>query len=139
MAEVESVRYLGHIADQSATTDVAWTKTFAVLPIGLVLAVDKMNSAQQQAMVAGAIIASKLLHVCKHAWLTKLSSVGASETLYRNPALAQWKPHRRVIYQQLSPKYGGIGLPNIKAELVAMAAMTVGKWAQTEQKMQKMT
>lgn len=30
---------------------------------------------------------------------------------------------------ELSPKKGGIGIPNIRTELVAMAATTVEKWA----------
>ncbi|KAG4044053.1 hypothetical protein PC123_g20492 [Phytophthora cactorum] len=40
---------------------------------------------------------------------------------------------------EMSPANGGIGAPNIKTELVVLAAMTVGGWALTTKPLQRAT
>ncbi|KAG6960960.1 hypothetical protein JG688_00009343 [Phytophthora aleatoria] len=52
-----------------------------------------------------------------------------------------WAPRGwiRAEIAEMAPANGGIGAPNIKTELVALAAMTVGGWTLTTKPLQRVT
>ncbi|KAE8984135.1 hypothetical protein PR001_g23257 [Phytophthora rubi] len=68
IAEIETTRYLGHIAGNVDTVKQAWTAAFKALTIRLELAQVKTNTVQQRAAIAAAIIVPKLMFVARHAW-----------------------------------------------------------------------
>ncbi|GMF14996.1 unnamed protein product [Phytophthora fragariaefolia] len=100
-----STRYLEHTAGSRDITAEAWDKAFAALSVRLALAEVKTNIVQQRADIAAAIIVPKML--APAGWIQS--------------ALAEQPT-----------KEGGIGIPNIGTELMAMGAMVVGTWAMTQ-------
>jgi len=138
VAEIESVRYLGHIAGAGDTTTEAWTKVMEALRVRLTLAETKTNTAQQRAAIAGAIIVPKLLYVARHAWPTEVLAKNADRAIRNYVWSAEFRIPDKVtagwIAKQLAEltlHKGGIGVPNLYTELKAMSAMTVGDWALT--------
>ncbi|OWZ01806.1 Reverse transcriptase precursor [Phytophthora megakarya] len=61
--EVESTRYLGHIAGMGDTSSLAWNTALEATRVRLALAEVKTNSVHQRATIAAAVIIPKLLYV----------------------------------------------------------------------------
>lgn len=139
MEETGSTRYLGHVAGVSDTTVEAWTKAMKALRVRLVLAETKTNTVQQRAAIAGAVIIPKLLYVARHAWPSE-DMVKTMDLCIRNFV---WSSHftepevtpkgwiTASIAEQ-PPAQGGLGIPNLRRELIAMSASRVGEWALAE-------
>ncbi|KAG3072864.1 hypothetical protein PI125_g22403 [Phytophthora idaei] len=119
---------------------------FAALTVRLALAVAKTNTVQDRASIAAAIIIPTMIYVARHAWRTG-ELIQEADWRIRNFiwnscfAMPERAPGGwiRAEIVEMSPANGGIGAPNIKAELVVLAAMTVGGWALTTKPLQRAT
>jgi len=137
----QSSRYLGHIAGSADTVEEAWNRALDTLRVRLVLAEDKTNTAQQRARIAAAVIIPKLLYVARHAWPTgeiiKRTDKCIRNYVWRSQFVDTGQPPAGWIPTELAEQSsgkGGIGLPNLKTELIALSAMVAGEWALTYDK-----
>lgn len=133
---IDTVRYLGHIAGSGDTTTEAWEKAFSTLRVRLVLAEAKTNSFQQRAAIANAIIIPKIMCVARHAWPTedviKRADLSIRNYVWKSKFMVPDRPPAGWIQAnvaKLNPRKGGIGIPDIQVELMALSTTMVGDWA----------
>uniref|UniRef100_H3H4P8 Reverse transcriptase domain-containing protein n=1 Tax=Phytophthora ramorum TaxID=164328 RepID=H3H4P8_PHYRM len=135
VAVTEEVRYLGHIAGPRDTTEEAWKKAYGTLTVQLALADLKTNTVAQRALIATAVIVPKLLYVARNAWPTD-DIIKVADLRIRNfvwhasfaaPESAPIGWVKRELAEQPTSN-GGVGIPSIQTELLAMSATMVGKW-----------
>ncbi|EEY59165.1 secreted peptide, putative, partial [Phytophthora infestans T30-4] len=114
----------------------AWARAFAALIVRLALAAKKTNTAQDRATIAATIIMPKMMYVARHAWPTQTIIREADwrvrNFVWNSSFASPLNPPKGWIsadIAELPVKDGGIGLPNITTELIAMAAMAVGEWS----------
>ncbi|KAG6947070.1 hypothetical protein JG688_00015711 [Phytophthora aleatoria] len=135
----EESRYLGHLAGEGDTVTNAWERAFKALSVRLALARRKTNTVQQRAQLAAAIIIPKLLYVGRHACPT-LAIVAEAGRRIKNfiwkskftiaeQVVVGWIPAEAA---EMAVQEGGLAIPNITAELIAMEAHAVGDWAMME-------
>ncbi|KAF4132146.1 hypothetical protein GN958_ATG18660 [Phytophthora infestans] len=131
-------RYLGAQIGGTGITDYTWTKTVKQLAIRLRLAQLKTLAPAPRAMIAAAIIMPKLLFVARHtwpttAWLFELQARILNfvwHDLFSDTGVSG----RHWISQDIAAlprKEGGLAVPNVKAEVLALAATEVTRWALT--------
>ncbi|KAG3011304.1 hypothetical protein PC121_g15759 [Phytophthora cactorum] len=134
------------MAGDDDVINLAWKKAFAALTVRLALAVAKTITVQDRASIAAAIIIPKMLNVARHAWPTG-ELIREADWRIRNSiwnscfAMPVWAPRGwiRAEIAEMAPANGGIAAPNIKTELAALAAMTVGGWTLTTKPLQRVT
>lgn len=97
------------------------------------------NTAQQRAAISLAIVIPKLLYVARHAWPTE-DLIKKADWRIRNlvwnssfavPVKAP-KGWVQAAVAERGPQQGGIGIPDFRAEIIAMSATVVGDWATSE-------
>ncbi|TYZ64809.1 hypothetical protein PybrP1_006543 [[Pythium] brassicae (nom. inval.)] len=110
-----------------------WSRAEAALRTRLRLAEVKTLATVQRARVANAIVIPKILFVARHSWLTS-EVVTQVQLLVRELVWGRTTsaPRRAWLGAEQSeftaPK-GGISMPNVVTELLAMAAMAVARRA----------
>ncbi|KAG3215794.1 hypothetical protein PC129_g13336 [Phytophthora cactorum] len=123
----------------------AWDRAFKALSARLSLAQRKTNTVHQRAKLASAIIIPKLLYEGRHAWpsqdvVTEADNriknfIWRSSFARTDRAPAGWVG---AAIAGLPDNLGGVGIPCIKTELMALGAHTVGKWALAENPLTQM-
>ncbi|KAG3015647.1 hypothetical protein JG687_00015926 [Phytophthora cactorum] len=123
----------------------AWDRAFKALSARLSLAQRKTNTVHQRAKLASAIIIPKLLYEGRHAWpsqdvVTEADNriknfIWRSSFARTDRAPAGWVG---AAIAGLPDNLGGLGIPCIKTELMALGAHTVGKWALAENPLTQM-
>ncbi|KAE9281760.1 hypothetical protein PR003_g27585 [Phytophthora rubi] len=134
----EACRYLGLQVGSSIPSSTSWQMAKQKLKVRLQIASQKVLTADQRSLVAGAIIIPQLLYVARHAWPTteevsnmatrirnyvwhgQFSTEGTGHRAWTDPDIAA-----------LPRDQGGLAIPVLRAELYAMAAITVSTWAES--------
>jgi hypothetical protein len=138
----DSTRYLGIQVGSFDTHDASWGGCVAALRSRLALAFAKTHSVTQRAEIVKAIVVPKVLYLAHHSW--PMDSV--MEELHRFIKSFVWGKNagrRRRAWlseeqAELPLSEGGIALPNIKTEILTMAATTVAKWASNSTKIKSL-
>ena len=91
---------------------------------------------EQRAKVEAGIIVAKLLYVARHAWTTTTMAAKLSKLIKNyvwhgyfgelDGRCTTWLNERVA---GLACKEGGLAIANLKAEIMAMAAVTAGRWS----------
>ncbi|POM81527.1 Hypothetical protein PHPALM_488 [Phytophthora palmivora] len=136
--QVQSTRYLGHIAGSGNITEMAWTKAAQALRVRLLLTETKTTTVEQRARIAAAIIIPKLLYVARHAWpsedVIKNADARIKNYVWRAQFTIPDTPAKGWVSSVMAmqeTKWGGLGVPNLRLELIALSASTVGDWTVT--------
>lgn len=133
----DACRYLGRQVGSNISPDTSWNAVIAKLHVRLRIASQKVMTVDQRSSIARAIIVPNLMYVARHEWPTT-AQINTMDTMIRNYV---WHANFTTdIHGQrgwldadiaaLERSEGGIALPDIRAELYALAATTVGTWAE---------
>lgn len=133
----QPTRYLGVPVSAAPAVSAAWTATMRAIQVCVLLALQKTADVLQRCKLAAAIIVPKSLFVARNVCLT----ADTVERLDRAMHNFVWTGHfagecgsgRKALlnryHSQLRQADGGVGEPNIRAELRTMATSTVATWA----------
>lgn len=136
-----TTRYLGIPISSVNTTKQVWTATIRAIQARTILAAHKTSDVEQRCKLAAAIIVPKVLYVARHCWPTD----SIVDHLVKATHHFVWQGFSRVDgfkgtrsllnadHSRIAVRNGGMGAPDIEAELRAMAAATVATWAQGKQ------
>lgn len=119
----ETCRYLDIQVREVDATDAAWTAAIRSFNSTLALARTKTHTPIQRALIARTVILPQITYKAPFAWALVSDFVwgkrpGKRRHSWMSPAQAG-----------LPVKQGGIGLPNVEAELIALSGATVAAWA----------
>ncbi|OWZ14410.1 reverse transcriptase [Phytophthora megakarya] len=130
-------RYLGIQVGSRPDVMAMWHLAGKQLQVRLHLASQKLLSTDQRSRVAAAVIIPKLLFIARHAWPTteivalftdRIAAFIWGGTFDEPESLKAWLARDAT---RLPRREGGLAAPDLKAELLAMAATTVTRWATT--------
>ncbi|OWZ18704.1 reverse transcriptase [Phytophthora megakarya] len=137
----ETSRYLGIQVGNSNTIEQNWELAEERIRKRLRLARQRTLTANQRSMVVLAVIIPAFLYVGRHSWPTT-SIVGHLTKCIHNFVWFGCFEEDRIQGRawisndiaSLPRNEGGLALPNLRAELLAMAAVAVTTWAQNSTK-----
>lgn len=129
----ETCRYLGIRVGATDVRAANWDGVVAALQTRLRHAFDKTHSVTQRAEIARAVIVPKILFLARHSWPTS-DTVDAlqsftSSFVWGTRAGKKKKAWLSPEQAELPTKMGGIALPQIRCELLTLAATTAARWA----------
>ncbi|KAE8894513.1 hypothetical protein PF003_g21242 [Phytophthora fragariae] len=127
-------RYLGLQVGSKLAASTAWKKATEKLDVRLRLASQKTLTVDQCSLIAGAIIVPNLLYIARHEW-PSASDVNDMDARIRHyvwhgqfktdvSGLRAWLD---ADLAALPRSTGGLAIPDIRAELYALTAVTVSK------------
>ncbi|KAE8884879.1 hypothetical protein PF005_g3796 [Phytophthora fragariae] len=129
-------RYLGLQVGSKPDMLYTWQLARTQLTARLAIAASKTTTVDQRSTIVMAIVLPKLLYIGRHQW-PDLKTVGAFQKMIHNfiwharftdervGGRAWLNEHIAMLPRQL----GGIAVPDLKTELIALAAVTVNMWA----------
>lgn len=129
-------RYLGLQVGSTPDPDYTWQLASTQLVTRLALATRKTATVDQRSMVAAAITIPKLLYIGRHQWPSTQTVRSFQKRIHNFVWHARFTVDRvsgrawldgHIAF--LPRKLGGIAIPDLKTELLAMAAVTINKWA----------
>lgn len=140
-----STRYLGIPIASAINTRTMWTATSRAIHQRLVLAAQKTSDVEQRCKLANAIIIPNIVFVARHAWPSAAIAGELAKATHNFVWLGTFSDDaglgRRALFGAdhgwLAVRDGGLGEPDVEAELRACAAMTVATWAQGKNKVQQ--
>jgi hypothetical protein len=129
-------RYLGLPVGSRPDVGHTWGLAHRQLTTRLALAMQKTTTVDQRSLVVTAIVIPKLLYIGRHHWPTD-AIVAAFQRRIHNfiwhtqftVARIQGRAWMNENVAALPRAQGGLGIPLLKTELLAMAAVMVAKWA----------
>ncbi|KAE8904371.1 hypothetical protein PF003_g11658 [Phytophthora fragariae] len=133
-----SARYLGIHVGSGVPAEKSWEAADAQLRTRLSLASQKTTTVDQRSLIAAAIIVPKLTYIAQHAW-PSTDTLNQFASKVRNyvwhAAFAKDVDGTRAWLDAdlagLERTSGGLAVPDLRAEVMAMAAVTVTMWATT--------
>ncbi|KAL3660225.1 hypothetical protein V7S43_014756 [Phytophthora oleae] len=136
MAPGAFARYLGIQAGPDVAADEVWNIAVKQLRTRLNLAMKKTLTVEQRAATAAAIILPKLLYIGRHAWPLP-ATVAWMERHIKNYVwhgafgfeVTGTRAWLNGDVASLRITEGGLAIPNLRTELMAMAADVVPGWA----------
>ncbi|KAJ8575808.1 hypothetical protein ON010_g3407 [Phytophthora cinnamomi] len=131
-------RYLGIYVGSRRDADHTWAVADRQLCARLHMTSQKTTTVDERCMIASAIIIPKLTYIGQHAW----PSTSTANTFARKIKNYVW--HGRFATEVLGARAwldadlialprtaGGLAVPDLRVDLMAMAAVTVSNWAAT--------
>ncbi|GMF48889.1 unnamed protein product [Phytophthora fragariaefolia] len=129
-------RYLGVQAGSHVHASHSWDKAGEQLLTRIRLSSQRNLTIDQRSRVAVAVIIPKLLYIGRHAWPDTRTLTLFSKRITSFIWTGQFSDHKAANSSWLDAdicglprREGGMAVPNLRAELVAMAASTVSDWA----------
>ncbi|KAE8980381.1 hypothetical protein PR001_g24290 [Phytophthora rubi] len=133
-------RYLGIPVGSIPDEEYTWQLTRTQLATRLALATRKTMTPDQRSLVAMAVVVPKILFVGRHIWPSR-KTMETFQRLIKNfvwhatftDATGAGRAWLNDHISGLPRQQGGLAIPDLKAELLALAAVTVtvNKWALT--------
>ncbi|KAE9164136.1 hypothetical protein PF004_g29926 [Phytophthora fragariae] len=129
-------RYLGLQVGSVQDPDYTWQVARTQLVARLALATRKTLTVDQRSLIATAIVIPKLLYIGRHQWPSK-GTIQAFQKMIKNyiwhGRFTECDVGGRAWLNQhvatLPRQQGGLAVPDLKMELLALAAVTVNNWA----------
>ncbi|KAE9279868.1 hypothetical protein PR003_g28115 [Phytophthora rubi] len=129
-------RYLGLQVGSVQDPDYTWQVARTQLVARLALATRKTLTVDQRSLIAMAIVIPKLLYIGRHQWPSK-GTIQAFQKMIKNyiwhGRFTECDVGGRAWLNQhvatLPRQQGGLPVPDLKMELLALAAVTVNNWA----------
>ncbi|KAF1336803.1 reverse transcriptase, partial [Globisporangium splendens] len=133
MGRQDHCRYLGIQIGQTAGSQANWDNAIKGLQARLHLARIKTNSVAQRALLAKAVIIPKVLYVARHEWPT-VHTVNRLQQLVKRfvwgtragEHVKAWMAEEQA---ELPLRDGGLGIPDVRCELITHATTAVARWA----------
>lgn len=133
----QTTRYLGIPVSAAPEIAQAWTATCRAVQARTILALRKTADVLQRCRLAASIIIPKILHVARHVWPTglivKQLDKAVHNFVWRGVFVHESSHGRKALlnryHSHLRLDEGGVGDPNVSAEIRALAAVTVTNWA----------
>ncbi|KAE8960518.1 hypothetical protein PR001_g30359 [Phytophthora rubi] len=130
-------RYLGMQVGSNIPTTTSWNAAVAKLQVRLRIASQKVLTVDQRSLIAGAVIVPNLMFVARHAWPTteNVNDMAAmiKNYVWHGQFTSEVTGHRAWLDADLAAlprSTGGLAIPDVRAELYALAATAVSKWAE---------
>jgi hypothetical protein len=132
-----SGRYMGIRVGSGVSPEQSWVIADSQLRVRLALASRKTTTVDQRSLIAAAVIIPKLTYIAQHAWPSAGTILKFSKKI-RNyvwhavftdevDGMRAWLDADLAALDRTS---GGLGVPNLRKEVLAMAAATVSSWAE---------
>jgi hypothetical protein len=135
-AEAHLSRYLGLPVGSRPDAEHTWDLAHSQLTTRLALAMQKTTTVDQRSLVVAAIVIPKLLYIGRHHWPSAATVAAFQRRIHNFVWHAQFTGARvsgrawmNDHVAALPREQGGLGLPLLKTELLAMAAVVVANWA----------
>ncbi|OWZ02757.1 reverse transcriptase, partial [Phytophthora megakarya] len=129
-------RYLGIQVGSRSDPEPTWHKTIQQLEARLFIASQKTTTVEQRSLIASAVIIPKLTYIGQHAWPSTrtMNLVGKKikNYVWHGCFATEINGSRAWLDADLAalPRTdGGLAVPDLRIELMAMAATAVAKWS----------
>jgi hypothetical protein len=129
-------RYLDIQVGSGVSSETTWEVADAQLRVRLTLASQNTLTVDQRSLIAAAVIVPKLTYIPQHAWATVATlnnfSTKIKNYVWHATFSEEMDGSRAWIDADLASldrTSGGLAVPDLRAEVMAMAATTVAQWA----------